>query len=116
MQYCYRKYFGWFQFIGSTATAVCTLVLKKKSITTNLIASTVCGFSIYKNIKYWKTIKELNNFVELQKELHNLIKQGLKIVRRTYKKKSIIAEVHERSEYVCIQIIFVLRSKKMKYF
>ncbi|XP_023317835.1 uncharacterized protein LOC106656462 [Trichogramma pretiosum] len=52
------------------------------------MASTICCMFSYKEVKTWMSVKTLKNFITAQNDLHQLVKQCLKILRRVYRKRS----------------------------
>lgn len=94
-----RKIFEWLPIVSSmVSSSMLSLITKQKSTAANIVASTVFGYLIYEKIKHWHISKNLSHLVKLQNELHILIKQCLKILRRTQIKNMLITELHEKQE------------------
>lgn len=76
-----------------------------------IAAGVLLGYLSYKKFKFWKESRKLNQLVILQNKLHALCKKSLKILRRTWAKKSTIFKVYEKQEYVHMKkfiLIFIV--------
>lgn len=92
----------WLPLIGSSSitAAFYNFVIKEKDtvVIMIMITSTMLGIIIYREIKFWLALDKLKHFVLLQNEMHNSVKQSLKILRHFFGKPSVIARLNNKNE------------------
>lgn len=86
----------WFPLIGSLITlTLSSAIIRKKSFTVGAVC-VLSSVYTYKKFNHWITIRNLKHLVMLQNELHEQCKRSLKILRRTWAKKSVVTKIHEK--------------------